>query len=716
MALFTALALSMLLNSAPNRPVYRWKNVEIVGGGFVSGLSFHPKERGLIYARTDIGGAYRWDRRSQRWIPLQDWLTQDDWNLYGVESIGLDPSDAKRLYLATGTYTNSWGGNGAILRSTDQGRHFQRTDLPFKLGGNEDGRSIGERLAVDPNFGAKIYLGTRHNGLWVSRDYGATWAQDLTFPIQGRTNGIGIGFLVFDPKSGGQGKPSSTIYAGVCVLGPNLWVSHDAGKSWQAVADQPTGMLPHHGVLAADGSLYLTYGNGPGPNGMSDGAVWRYEPGVGTWKNITPVPPHGPAEHGFGYAGLAVDAKNPLHVLVSTMDRWNPGDDIFSSQDGGTTWRSYKAASVRNSSAAPFLRWNRPEAEFGHWIGDVEMDPFDPNHVLYVTGATIWGTDEAEQALAHWTVRASGLEETAVIDLVSPPEGAPVISGLGDIGGFAHWDLNSSPKSGMLTHPLLGNTDSIDFAELAPLNVVRVGRAGGTEAHGGISSDGGRTWLAFATEPKGSKGSGTVALSADAKTLVWSPVGAAISRSTDGGQTWSECLGVPDNLRIVSDRVNPNRFYGLDPSTGQRYASLDGAKTFLPIGTPIPTDEHAKLRPTPGVEGDLWLTSASGLLHSLDGGISFQRLNGVDAPTAIGFGRPPAVGAYPALFLIGSVRGQRGIYRSYNIREPWVRIDDAEHHFGTVGTIVGDRRIVGRCYIGTNGRGVLYGDPISKQR
>ena len=114
---------------------YRWENVEIVGGGFVSGILYHPKQENLIYARTDIGGAYRWDPKTKRWVQLLDWIQRPDWNLYGVESIGLDPTDPKRLYLALGTYTNSWAGNGAILRSTDQGRTFQRTDLPFKLGG-----------------------------------------------------------------------------------------------------------------------------------------------------------------------------------------------------------------------------------------------------------------------------------------------------------------------------------------------------------------------------------------------------------------------------------------------------------------------------------------------------------------------------------------------------------------------------------------------------
>src|ERR1039457_6351594 len=71
----------------------------------------------------------------------------------GVESIAVDPSDANRLYLACGTYTNPRTPDGAILRSTDRGNTFQRTNVPFKFGGNENGRGNGERMAVDPNDG-----------------------------------------------------------------------------------------------------------------------------------------------------------------------------------------------------------------------------------------------------------------------------------------------------------------------------------------------------------------------------------------------------------------------------------------------------------------------------------------------------------------------------------------------------------------------------------
>jgi hypothetical protein len=89
--------------------------VKIVAGGYVSGLYFHPKQPGLMYARTDMGGAYRWGPNDTQWVPLLDWISPATWWYGGPEAICLDPSDPNRLYIAVGEYAaENWGGNGAM--------------------------------------------------------------------------------------------------------------------------------------------------------------------------------------------------------------------------------------------------------------------------------------------------------------------------------------------------------------------------------------------------------------------------------------------------------------------------------------------------------------------------------------------------------------------------------------------------------------------------
>src|SRR6185437_15313876 len=131
--------------TAASNQAYTWQNaVTGGGGGFVPNIIFNQKQKDLIYARTDIGGAYRWNASTSTWTQLLNWVTPANWNNLGVESLATDPVNPNRLYIAAGLYTNSWSSqNGVILRSTDQGNTFQVTQMPFKMGGNMPGRGMG---------------------------------------------------------------------------------------------------------------------------------------------------------------------------------------------------------------------------------------------------------------------------------------------------------------------------------------------------------------------------------------------------------------------------------------------------------------------------------------------------------------------------------------------------------------------------------------------
>jgi len=776
---------------------YLFKSVRTgASGGFVVDVLFNPKEKDLIYAKTDIGGVYRWNPGDGTWTQLMNWVGAEQWSYTGAESVATDPSDPDRLYVAAGTYTNGWDpNNGAILRSTDRGQSFQMTAMPFKMGGNMPGRGMGERLAIDPNDNAILYFGAREQkGLWKSTDYGVTWNQVTSFPDTGPyqqdpadTNdyldhAVGIPWVIFDPSTGSAGTPTKTIYVGVAENEPgkpNLYRSTDAGQTWEPIPGQPscavagtvvtctggatwdmsktgddgtlqwnsTGYLPHQGKVDSNGTLYVTLNDFAGPYNGDVGDVWKFEPGTATWTLISPVPGmKSPTDLWWGYGGLAVDLQHPGTLVVSAVNSWWPEGNLWRTTDGGKTWiagwefTSYPTRTVRwtmDITSAPWLNLGvtnpsppDPLVKVGWMMEGMNIDPFDADRLMYGTGATLYGTTD----LTDWdhgktfTIRnmAVGMEETSVLGLVSPPSGdAHLFSAVGDVGGWRHDDLDSAPATSF-TIPTSGTNNDIDFAQQKPEFMVRVGTGSSTATppyHGtAFTNDGGKTWYQGNADPVANKGGGTVAAAADGSRVVWASGDSAVpvSFSTDNGNSWKSSANIPNGAVIASDRVNAMKFYGF--GAGKFWVSTDGGITFTASpATGLPS--AGKLKAVFGKEGEVWLTggmqvtggatdcTTCGLWRTTDGGANFTQLMNVDKADAVGFGMAASGAAGPAAYLAGTVSGVAGLYRSDDQGANWTKISDDQHQFGTVQVITGDPRLYGRVYIGTNGLGIVYGDP-----
>ncbi|MGW1023846.1 cellulose binding domain-containing protein [Streptomyces sp. NPDC002577] len=722
---------------------YTWNNARIDGGGFVPGIIFNRTEKNLAYARTDIGGAYRWDESTKTWTPLLDSVGWDDWGHTGVVSLASDSVDPDKVYAAVGTYTNDWDpGKGAVLRSSDRGASWQKADLPFKLGGNMPGRGMGERLAIDPHDDSVLYLGAPSGkGLWRSTDSGATWSQVTSFPNVGNyqqdptdTSGYandnqGIVWVTFDESTGSGTSKTQTIYVGVADKDNAVYRSTDGGSTWSRLAGQPTGHLAHKGVLDAEnGYLYLAYSDTGGPYDGGKGQVWRYATATGEWKNISPV---AEADTYYGFSGLTIDRQNPGTVMVTGYSSWWPDTQIFRSTDSGGTWtRAWDYTSYPNRenrytmdvSSSPWLTWganpSAPEQtpKLGWMTESLEIDPFNSDRMMYGTGATLYGTEN----LGQWdsggkiTIKpmVEGLEETAVNDIASPPSGAPLLSALGDIGGFRHTDLTKVPSM-MYTSPNFTSTTSLDFAESSPNTVVRVGNVD-SGAHVAFSTDNGSNWFA-GQDPSGVTGGGTVAAAADGSRFVWSPEGTGVQTTSGYGSSWTASSGIPAGATVEADRVDPKTFYGF--KSGKFYVSTDGGVSFSEkSSTGLPADGSARFKAVPGEEGDIWLAGGSangtyGLWHSTDAGATFTKLSNVEQADTIGFGKAAPDASYQTLYTSAKIGGVRGIFRSTDEGASWVRINDDAHQWGWTGAaITGDPRVYGRVYVSTNGRGIIYGD------
>nr|6P2M_A Chain A, Type 3a cellulose-binding domain protein [Caldicellulosiruptor acetigenus 6A] len=684
---------------------YTWKNVVIGGGGYVTGIIYHPNQSGLVYARTDIGGAYRWDSATSQWIPITDMLNRNNSDYMGILSIAIDPNDVNRVYMLCGKYTQSWAGTGAVLASTDKGATWTIYPLSVKIGGNEDGRGLGERLQVDPNLGSILFMGTTRDGLWKSTDRGATWVRVTSFTP---TN---INFVIFDKSSSSLGQATKRIFVGVNdTSGQSLWRSDDGGNTWKVVAGQPTGVMAMKAEIAS-GYLYVTFANSPGPNNATAGSVWRYTISNGEWKDISP------AKGSYGYCGISVDPRNPNHILVATLDLWWPRDQIWRTTDGGSTWTPLLWNPSNNAVIAKFDTSSAPWAAIRnpHWITDIKIDPFNSNKAMFVTGYGIWACDNLSASPTTWYFRNKGLEEMVPIEIVSPPSGALLLSAMGDQGVFRHDSLDASPSMGVALD--VGTAGSIDYAESIPSKIVATYYSA---PYGAYSTDGGKTWTKFASYPAGTTGGGTraIAISADGNRIVWAPNGAPMSYSTNNGSSWTTCGGgVPSGLSVEADKVNSNKFYAYDPVNGKLWVSTNGGVSFTQMSTSYPTlpswqAYNGSVNAVFGREGDIWITcGAGGLYHSTNSGASATKVNSVQEAYSIGFGKAKTSGGYPAIYLHGIVNGVLGIFRSDDGGSTWTRINDDNHQFGWIHMIRGDQRTYGLCYVSAEGRGVIYGLP-----
>lgn len=698
---------------------YNWSNVAIGGGGYITGIVYNPTEEGLAYVRTDIGGAYRFDKEQDRWVAITDCFGGDEWNLIGIESIATDPVEPNRVYCACGTYMNE---NGAIMSSSDYGKTWKRFELPFGCGGNNSGRGTGERLRVDPKDNRNVWFGSRKDGLWKSTDYGETWARVESLDVDGdymqESCSIGIMWVEFDPNS-------SDMYIGVAMTdGSCIYKSPDGGSTWEALPANNPGMYPLQAVISENGKMYLAYSDTAGPNvDPKNGAVSALDLASGAFSDITPEVGDG---HYGGYGGITLDMQAQDTIVVTSLSFWDDrGHNIYRSQDGGATWDALYTKDEKNYvmdvSQADWLTWGREEASIGWWTAAVALDPFNSDKVSYGTGATLYSTENLTDLGSGTPVTiafdANGIEETAVFDMVCPPydEGTPqMYSIMGDLTGFSHLDVTKCPDDAHFMKN--GNPTSVDCGWLNGNCGVYTSESNKSLNY---TTDGGATWNNIRILPEKSNG-GHAVMSTDGKIIVWTPSSLTGKPyvTPDYGKNWYYCDGLGYGADIVADKVNPKKFYAV--SGGAFYASEDGGYTFKPTGA-ILTD-NARLVPCGDKEGHIWAYNSSYPMYSEDGGKTFTVLKTCNAK-ALGFGAPEKEGGYQTIYIMGNnnVEGTKnpqgdGIYRSTDKGQTWQRLNDDLHLFGNLTPeISGDYEVFGRVYFATNGRGIVMGDPAGEE-
>ena len=688
---------------------YAWDSVAIGGGGFVSAIIPSKTESGIVYARTDVGGAYRWDKTAGRWVSLLDWVSDSETGLLGVESLAVDPKNAARVYMSVGiTYFN--GGKSAILRSSDYGKTFSVSTITsqFAVNGNGMGRQNGEKLVVDPGSSNILYVGTRWNGLFKSTDYGATWARMTSLNVTTTPNENGISFVLPDPASV-SGGVAQRLLVGVSrfgSVGPSLYRSNDAGASFTAVSGAPTAFMPQRAAPDSAGNVYITYANGAGPYGhwaqpepMDQGQIWKYNITSGAWTNVTP------SGYTRAFSGITVDPNNSSRLAATTINTYMQqgdayGDRIFTSTNGGASWVDVVQRGFAKDNAG--VSWVNGKAI--HWAGVIAFDPFDTKAAWVTSGNGIFKTANIDLTTTTWAFNVKGLEETVPLNLVSIP-GGPLVSAIGDYDGFRHTDVTQYAP---IHTPNMGTTTGLAVAAGNTSSVVRAGDKIYYSTNQGVN---------WTQSPVINGAKGQVALSANGATLLHSPeAGTTTYRSLNWGASWTSVSGLSTvGLRPVADSVNSSKFYAYN--NGTMMVSTDAGASFVARGT-MASGGSNLIRVAPGKEGDVWVAlNSGGLTRSTNSGTSFTKLSSVTDCGAVGFGKADVGQTYPTVFIWGTVNGVRGVHRSLDAGATWVRVNDDAHEYGGPANGqfgLGDMNTFGTVYMSTAGRGIAVGKQLVK--
>lgn len=740
--------------------------MSIGGGGFVSGIIAGDDQ---MYARTDVGGAYRYDFETEKWVQLMDFISDKDKGFLSVDGLALDPTNDDIVYMLAGCAYFS-DARTSIFRSKDAGETWDEIDVTdmIQVHGNGYGRHMGESIAVDPDNPNIIYCGgdvtAGESALIMSEDGGDTWV-----PVKGYDD---LGYYessmkwptwtehmvraLSDAEYVNQNGVSlvhiqdGKVYVGTTMAKEGNLVVADVGSDDFEVlsTDLPTDVMPSRISVDAEGRMLICYvanhifGNG-------SGGVYRYDPKTGAVENISPV------NNSIGACQSAPD--NADELIATTCAVWSTqnwdkdttawGEWLYRSTDGGKTWES-----IYPGKMGQWL-WNQETGEMTqeqlydypstggsdwiwgkavHWSGSLVLDPFDPTKIWVSSGNGVFNWQQIWSDDPQLTFHADGIEEVVCLDMVSIPGGDPV-SVIGDYDGFIH---NSKTESTQLTPSMNELTDAtastagIAYCPSNPDIMVRLAEG---YNRGYYTTDGGKTWTVLENIPM-AKAKAAINQLEDGSYRILVTAEGKVSYTDDFGQTWSNSsleVGMTSPLWMQVDPENPQYVYGYGYYYNQYYfyskptATIDDARyvlmvsddygaTFKNAQTICQYDEcDGAYRIAYLGEGEFILGAGwYGAYHVTDYGKTVTKLDSVNYCKTIGYGAPEKDGGKNTLYMWGKPLADdpEGVYMSTDCGETWKAFNITRPYGGTANGnfLVGDMNTFGTVYMSTAGCGIVY--------
>ncbi len=341
-------------------------------GGRVRAILAHPTLTNKLWAGSVSGGIWVSTDGGANWNPVNDFMG----NL-SITSLVMDPSDANKIYAATGEgFYNSDAKRGAgIFRSTDGGATWSQLSGTNPASGSQ--WYYVNRMAVHPSNG-NILLAATGSGTYRSTDGGGVWTQvasgralDVRFnPSDGNNAIVGRdnGQVLYSTNAGASFTPATLVSGAARV--EVAYAASTAGSAYAVVNAESLCSSCAYLYASIDGGANWSYVSSP--NHLS---------GQG-WYNNT----------------LWVDPTTPAHLIIGGLDLWR-------STNSGASWTK-----ISQWYSAP----SSPHADH-HTIVSAAGYNGSSNRKIYFgnDGGVYQAADIAAVGLTSgWTARNNGLGVT----------------------------------------------------------------------------------------------------------------------------------------------------------------------------------------------------------------------------------------------------------------------------------------------------------------
>ncbi len=314
----------------------KWRGIGPYRGGRTRAVAGVPTQPGVFYIGVCNGGVWRTDDYGRTWTPIFD-----DQPTGSIGALAVAPSDPNIIYVGSGEglHRPDLSVGDGIYKSTDAGKTWTHLGL-------RDGQQI-PWIAVDPKNPDRLFVAVLghpygpnpERGIYRSVDGGKSFQKVL-----GKDENTGGSFVALDPSN------ANTVYAAIWDAreGPwengawsgvgGIYKSTDGGDHWEAITKGLPEDLTQSNLAIAPSQPRRVYAAVASKHdkGIAVGLYVSNDAGA-SWQKLTDDDRPATRIGGGDLPVLAVDPKNPDVIYSTSIVTWR-------STDGGKTWTGIRGA------------------------------------------------------------------------------------------------------------------------------------------------------------------------------------------------------------------------------------------------------------------------------------------------------------------------------------------------------------------------------------